>query len=694
MADPFTYRLGRDQGRLQPATHESDPRDNPAPAVLVSLASEPFALEDEELLLLSINGGPTMGVEFASSDTSAAAVAAVFNAIPGISAIAEAGRVRVSTDATGPTASLKVLGGAAQNVIQLPTALTLGTVGRWSLVLGSDRSGETWTFADGDYFRAEQAAAVNDAKILRLRGAARWRGELPGYWVFVARVGTYEVEIPCPWVTTPDAPAEYALGDVAVNLSGLAGSQTVRLELRVATTGADPVELELPAVWVDFLDFDETADAIELANQYPPPESVGWPADVLGELRFHLLNTTASAIDLTKTQVYVRGVQVYDGGFNPGYSGTVTTATGPASRDVEFEIDASAIGALASEELVPVRVVAETLAGDTIAETWSWTSADTIAPTVTAAQARDQRQVRVTFSEPVGIGADDPTAYTLTPKSSPAVQVVVTGVTLVTAYQVDLATNIELSYGALYEVSVVGVEDAQGNAVNPAANSVEFTAFRPVGPPGRSFALWDMLSDTDRRRDEAFPDRPLRKFVLCLQDVVDLLLHSVDRWTEIIDIDRAPEPFLNAILRDLGNPFTFLSLSVLEKRKLARVLLSIYKQKGTQPGIINAIRFFLGIEVELDILNDRDYWRIGVDYLGVSTKIGPSSGSPLWYSFYIVSPLLLTEDQRDKMVKIATYMKPAHEHILGVREPGDVVTPTTYWYLGVSSLGESTVLGG
>ncbi len=49
----------------------------------------------------------------------------------------------------------------------------------------------------------------------------------------------------------------------------------------------------------------------------------------------------------------------------------------------------------------------------------------------------------------------------------------------------------------------------------------------------------------------------LRRFVDCLQEVLDLLLAEIDRFPEIWDIERAPESFLDLILRNLGNPFAF-----------------------------------------------------------------------------------------------------------------------------------------
>ena len=98
---------------------------------------------------------------------------------------------------------------------------------------------------------------------------------------------------------------------------------------------------------------------------------------------------------------------------------------------------------------------------------------------------------------------------------------------------------------------------------------------------------------THARRDDETGD--LRRFIARLQEVTDLLLASTDRWPEIFDLERAPEPFVDAILADLGNPFGFL-LDLAAKRRLAGALVQMYRLKGTKVGIQRALRFFLEIE--------------------------------------------------------------------------------------------------
>ncbi len=85
----------------------------------------------------------------------------------------------------------------------------------------------------------------------------------------------------------------------------------------------------------------------------------------------------------------------------------------------------------------------------------------------------------------------------------------------------------------------------------------------------------------------------------------------------------ASEDFLDLILQDLGNPFPF-DLYVLGKRRLASVLVEMYRQKGTEAGIENAIRFFLGIDVTAITPFTGTTLVLGESELGVDWELGPS----------------------------------------------------------------------
>lgn len=285
-------------------------------------------------------------------------------------------------------------------------------------------------------------------------------------------------------------------------------------------------------------------------------------------------------------------------------------------------------------------------------------------------------------------------------------------------------------------------------------------------PAERSFDLWRMLPEFNRREDDEGTG-DLRRFISCLQEIVNLQLYEVDHWTDILDRDKAAERYLDAMLLDLGNPFAF-DLTEIEKRRLLRVLVSIYRQKGTARGIINVIRFFLGIVVEILCYLDVETWELGTPFfelipdeviddgtdgqiiastrrflsataaftprseggvirvtsgvvgnngdhrvtayvspteveIGDSTALSDEGPGLTWqergmpstlgpglswgrYAFEIISPVVLTDEQRKRIVDLATYMKPAHTHLNRIVEP---TTPPVYDHLelGISRLG-------
>jgi phage tail-like protein len=232
------------------------------------------------------------------------------------------------------------------------------------------------------------------------------------------------------------------------------------------------------------------------------------------------------------------------------------------------------------------------------------------------------------------------------------------------------------------------VTDQHGNAVQPPSDSAVFTGYRPQSPPERRFELWTMLPKHNRRDDTT---GDLQRFVACLQEVLDLLLAEIDRFPDIFDIERAPAPFLELILRDLGNPFAF-DLDELGERRLASVLVEMYRQKGTANSIRNAIRFFLGIEITAVTAFTSTALVLGESELGVDWEFGPSDRFAR-YAFDVEVPVQLTSTQRRQIRMIVDYLKPAHTHFVNLIEP---TPPPAYdhWELGISELGITTDLHG
>jgi phage tail-like protein len=322
----------------------------------------------------------------------------------------------------------------------------------------------------------------------------------------------------------------------------------------------------------------------------------------------------------------------------------------------------------------------------------SLAAADAAGPRVVGAQARELARVRVSFDREVR--QDDPDApddalnparYALTRMSAPAVEALVVSVEAVTSSAVDLVTDVPLTPGASYRVDVNGVADALGTPIAPGDVSAGFTGFVPPRPANRAFDLYRFLPEINRREDET---GDLRRFLACLQEVTDLVLVDIDRFPDILDPDLAPEPFLDLMLGELGNPFAF-DLSEVDKRRLLNVLVAMYREKGTARGITNAIRFFLGLEVQVTTYAG-EALTLGESLLGEDWVLGPSSSFAA-LAFEVASPRILAAEERQRLRQIIDYLRPAQTHFARLVEP---VPPEAVDHveLGLSELGESWLL--
>ena len=299
-----------------------------------------------------------------------------------------------------------------------------------------------------------------------------------------------------------------------------------------------------------------------------------------------------------------------------------------------------------------------------------------------AGVASSSRTVEAVFDAPVSLGPS--AGAMLIPRSVPAVQCAAI------ALEPDGSTasillDTEMSPGAAYELVLVDVLDAAGQPIPESDLRTPLVGFRPKQPRGRRFDLWSMLPRINRENDVT---GDLRRLLDCFQDVFDLALADIDRFRDIFDPARCPEAYLDLILWDRGNPFSF-PMAQDEKRRLAAVLGDMYEWKGTDAGIENTIRFFLGTEASVVPYGD-EALILGESELGVDWILGASSEFAR-YAFDVEVDRTLTGDERAKLRSIVRFLKPAPTHFVRLIEP---LPPPTFehWELGVSLLGESTIL--
>ena len=556
--------------------------------------------------------------------------------------------------------------------------------GSGSVVLGHTDPGNTVLLSGGDNVAVSQTGDYDDVVLVRARGRAIFHEETPGGhdWSITMTTGGSTVTL-ADLSHAAGSGYEIDLNDLAIPIGALVGAQTLVLGLSFGG-GVGAVIGQLPTVIFDQLIFDtDTTLDLALINRFPHPNQSEVPVD-LATWVLTVADFTGNGVDLAATTIEIDGVVVYTAGAPVAPYSVATASVGPGGVGTEFTITVDSGESLfqfASEQQVRVHVTTATNAPvETLVESYVFNMADTILPAVSTAVMQDKKTLRIEFNDEMVMdttvfGVLNTENFQVRPNATtvPAVTMVVEAVTQVSLTTVDLTFDIEATFGKQYDLTVTNtVQDTNGNTIDPGGRAFEFTSFPPNFPEDRDFQLANMIPSLNIKEDDT---GDLEKFLGIFQDLTDLLLCEVDEWSQIFDPDVCPEQFLDAMLLDLGNPFDFISLTEIDKRRLVRILVEVYQQKGTAEGIVNAVRFFLGVEVEIISINGTNYWEIEQDLLGITTMLAPPIGSPLWYSFYIVAPVVLTADQRDKIMKIGTYMKPAHEHILNIIEPEPPVIP-------------------
>ena len=584
---------------------------------------------------------------------------------------------------------------AAQSRRVRPTG-AVPAEGNYVFVLGHDSPNRFEYVNDGNKQRVEQNANV-DADLISLSGFVRGPASMPvgGTWTFrgdiAGRVITFEVE--------PER--ERDLGDLVFAVGDLGGAETFFFELEY--NGPDFEEVELPAVYLDDIQSQSSLGAgLLLAGRTPEPGQTD--VSVNTPIVVQVVGTLASppaiggeAPDEANTDIYVDGELAFTGGSaQPGWDGAGSGITLNTGLVREFTLvkttpfDSTEQGG----DVVDVRVVSQsTDTAQTIDETYSFTLEDLAVPQVDDAFGIALNQVQVNFDEAVNLEqALDPDNYLLEFQQpddcTPGVSVVVESVEIgIDENSFILTTDINLTHGVPYLLTIANIEDDDGNLIGAPFNTFTFLGYTPPQPAGRELTIYNWFPQMNRNEDS--PRFDLKKLSNVWQEVVDQCLFSVDEWTNILDFDKAEEQFVDAILCHLGNPFNF-PLSLIDKRRLAAVLVEIYRQKGTSKGIKNVARFFLGFEIEILPFEGSGTWVLGESELGVDTVLGITDPKAP-YSFIVEVPIALTDTQRRRLLQIIEYMKPAHTHLVELIEP-EAPEVFDHWVIGISSLGENTLL--
>lgn len=159
----------------------------------------------------------------------------------------------------------------------------------------------------------------------------------------------------------------------------------------------------------------------------------------------------------------------------------------------------------------------------------------------------------------------------------------------------------------------------------------------------------------DPEQDSNYVFRPIFE-AFCEFDT-DVVRKEIKNFSDIVNIDKTR--IIDILLRNLGNPFPIQAMTEDQKRRLARTLIAIYRRKGTEAGIEQAILFFLSLVCEVvDFSDDDDVWILGESELGEDTFLGPGTSGEYLFYFIVEFDECLTDEQIAEARKIIDFMKP------------------------------------
>jgi phage tail-like protein len=269
---------------------------------------------------------------------------------------------------------------------------------------------------------------------------------------------------------------------------------------------------------------------------------------------------------------------------------------------------------------------------------------------------------------------------------------IVLSVALVEPNIVDLTLETLMTQNGPYILSVSNIFDAEGNEIDPEFSTISFRGYIPEIPEKTSRNIYKWFPEFNRRQDTD-NNLFLLKISNVLQEVLNQIFSDLDAFKSLHDITTANTRSIDNLLENYGNPFVWFSLSVIEKRQLLRILVDLYKLKGTAIGIEAALRFFF----DFTTITFQYYWGTGWlmsipgrTELGLTTILNSSLLRDR-YSFSIIIDRVLTDEEKELFRRVVDTMKTAHTHFIDIIEPSSPFVPD-HWQIPWSELGINTIL--
>lgn len=194
----------------------------------------------------------------------------------------------------------------------------------------------------------------------------------------------------------------------------------------------------------------------------------------------------------------------------------------------------------------------------------------------------------------------------------------------------------------------------------------------------------DIVGDFPR---QLLANQDIKRFLTVIEEFVVRCVGEIELLPELyMNPEMIPDKWVGLKLQDWGIDLKCLNLNDTQKRRLLHgVIPIVYRQKGTIPGIVNLIRFLLGIEVIVQLIDvlPENVWIMGESIMGETTEIGIDDP----YSFLLIQSLVdLTDVQVANMLCIANYMRVGGTEVL-LDYPNKVELIEQYWVIGHEVLG-------
>ncbi len=166
--------------------------------------------------------------------------------------------------------------------------------------------------------------------------------------------------------------------------------------------------------------------------------------------------------------------------------------------------------------------------------------------------------------------------------------------------------------------------------------------------------------------DAFLDDGTTEKLVSIYESAYAQFIRDIKNFPNILSPDLADEKFIDLLFKHLGFDLN-INLGLVRKRKLLKVIVQAYKQKGTAPGIENVIRQFIGVDAT--VFPFTYGWVLNQSELSYDTYLNPAPTNRAgFYTFDIIVATKLSAEQQRVVRELVKLMKPAHMHFRNLQQ--------------------------